>query len=152
MNLEIQRVYHCSNIPDDSQIKAWAALALLESNQDSEILIRIVDENESAALNQQYRQKTCPTNVLSFPFDAPENPEINLLGDLVVCAPVIEKEARQQGKSANDHWAHIILHGILHLQGFDHIDKNDAVVMEALEIKLLKTININNPYFQENER
>ncbi len=149
MNLEIQRICQSSSIPDDSQLNAWTKLGLQESNQDSEILIRIVDENESAALNQQYRQKPGPTNVLSFPFDAPENLEINLLGDLVVCAPVIEKEARQQGKSVNDHWAHIILHGILHLQGFDHIEESDANAMEALEVKLLKTININNPYFQE---
>ncbi len=150
MNLDIQRIFQNSNIPDDSQIKAWAALALLEDNCNSEILIRIVDENESAALNQQYRQKSGPTNVLSFPFDAPENLELNLLGDLVVCAPVVEKEAEQQGKSINDHWAHIIIHGLLHLQGFDHIEEKDANAMEALEINLLKKININNPYFQEN--
>lgn len=149
MILEIQRIFQCSKIPDDSQIKIWAALALLGSNQDSEILIRIVDENESTALNHQYRQKSGPTNILSFPLDAPNNLEINLLGDLVVCAPVIEKEAEQQGKSVFDHWAHIIVHGVLHLQGFDHIEESDAVVMETLEIKLLKTINISNPYFQE---
>ncbi len=150
MNLEIQRISHTSNIPDDGQIKKWVNLALLDQYRDCEMVIRIVDEEESAMLNQQFRKKTGPTNVLSFPFESPVDIELNLLGDLVICAPVVESEARQQGKALHDHWAHIIIHGILHLQGFDHIEENDAVTMETKEINLLKKINITNPYVQEN--
>lgn len=149
MILDIQRIFQGQNIPDDRQINQWVVLALLGKNQNSEVVIRIVDENESARLNQQYRKKSGPTNVLSFIFDSPGNIELNLLGDLVVCAPVVEKEAKQQSKETYDHWAHIIIHGILHLQGFDHLEERDAIVMEEQEIKILKKINITNPYFQE---
>ena len=98
---------------------------------------------------QQYRQKSGPTNILSFPFEAPEHIELNLLGDLVICAPVLEVEALEQQKDLYDHWAHIVIHGVLHLLGYDHITDEDALIMEEKEIYLLNELNIKNPYLQE---
>ena len=106
----------------------------------------MVNIDESQQLNKQYRHKDKPTNVLSFPFEVPEGIELNLLGDLVVCAPVIQQEATEQGKVLFDHWAHMIIHGCLHLLGYDHINDTDADEMEALEIKILAQLSINNPY------
>ena len=108
--------------------------------------MRIVDEQESAELNEQYRHKSGPTNILSFPVDLPEGIELNLLGDLVICAPVLEKEALEQEKLLAHHWAHIIVHGVLHLLGYDHIDETQAELMENKEIAILNKLNINNPY------
>ena len=110
------------------------------------MVIRIVDEDESAQLNETYRHKVGATNVLSFPFEVPEGIELNLLGDLVVCAPVLAREAQEQNKPLMAHWAHIIIHGTLHLLGYDHIDDSDAREMEEKEIALLKTLSISNPY------
>ena len=149
--LDIQRIFQGEGLPSNEQFKGWVDAALSEENQDCEIVIRIVDENESAALNQQYRQKPGPTNILSFAFAAPENIGLNLLGDIVICAAVVEKEAQQQNKAINDHWAHITIHGILHLQGYDHIEEHEAELMEAQEITILHTLNLNNPYVQENK-
>lgn len=148
--LDIQRIYQAESLPTDAQFKGWVNAALSEQNQGCDCVIRIVDENESAALNQQYRQKSGPTNILSFPFDPPKSIDLNLLGDLVICATVVEKEAQQQNKAINDHWAHITIHGILHLQGYDHIEEREAEHMEAQEITILHTLNLNNPYVQEN--
>jgi probable rRNA maturation factor len=110
------------------------------------MVIRIVDEDESAQLNETYRHKSGATNVLSFPFDVPEGIELNLLGDLVICAPVLSREADTQNKTIMAHWAHIIIHGTLHLLGYDHIDDVDAQEMEEKEIALLQTLSISNPY------
>ena len=101
---------------------------------------------ESQQLNSQYRQKDKPTNVLSFPFEVPEGIELNLLGDLVVCASVVEQEAKEQNKVLFHHWAHMIVHGCLHLLGYDHINDADADEMEALEVKILAKLAISNPY------
>ena len=113
---------------------------------DSELVIRIVDEQEMTGFNQQYRKKKGSTNILSFPFSAPDGIESLLLGDLLVCAPVVEKEAIQQNKTIQNHWAHLIVHGILHLIGYDHSDDVEAEEMETLEVNILKTIKIKNPY------
>ena len=111
-----------------------------------ELTIRIVNIEESQQLNNQHRNKDKPTNVLSFPFEVPEGIEHNLLGDLVVCAHIVKEEAKEQNKNLLDHWAHMIIHGCLHLLGYDHINDADADEMEALEIKILAELSINNPY------
>jgi len=144
--LDIQLVFESEGQPSQQQFQYWVDTALADYSQNTEIVIRIVDEQESAELNQQYRHKQGPTNILSFPVDLPEGVELDLLGDLVVCASVLEREAQQQNKSLTDHWAHIIIHGVLHLLGYDHIEDSDAEEMEALEIAILNKLNINNPY------
>lgn len=149
--IEIQTVYKSDGQPYQGQIQCWVDAALDGFNQDAEIVVRIVDEQESAELNEQYRHKQGPTNILSFPVDVPEGIELNLLGDLVVCAPVLEKEALEQHKALTDHWAHIIVHGVLHLLGYDHIDDDEAELMENKEITILNKLNIKNPYIQVND-
>lgn len=144
--LEIQPVFKTPNLPKAEQFQHWIDAALQGYNKDTEIVVRIVDEAESAQLNRQYRDKEGPTNILSFPADLPEELDLNLLGDLVVCAPVIEREAESQWKNPADHWAHIIIHGVLHLIGYDHLNDEDAVIMEQKEIGILQQLNINNPY------
>jgi probable rRNA maturation factor len=152
MNLiEIQTIFKSNGQPDQEQIQRWVDAALDGFNQDTEIVVRIVDEKESAELNEQYRLKPGPTNILSFPVEVPEGIELNLLGDLVVCAPVLEKEALEQHKTLTDHWAHIIVHGVLHLLGYDHIDETQAELMESKEITILNKLNIKNPYIQVNK-
>jgi probable rRNA maturation factor len=148
--IEIQTVHQASNLPDEQQIQGWVDAALQNHPSDTEIVVRIVDEQESAELNQQYRHKSGPTNILSFPVDLPEGIELDLLGDLVICAPVLEKEAIEQQKVLADHWAHIIIHGVLHLLGYDHIEDGEAELMESKEISILNTLKIANPYQQDN--
>jgi probable rRNA maturation factor len=144
--IEIQTIYESPGQPDQQQIQLWVDTALEGFDQDTEIVVRIVNEQESAQLNQQYRHKNGPTNILSFPVEVPEGIELNLLGDLVVCAPVLEKEAREQNKLLADHWAHIIIHGVLHLLGHDHLEDEEAELMENKEIAILNQLTINNPY------
>jgi probable rRNA maturation factor len=146
--VEIQRIFKSFGQPDPEKIRHWVDVALDGLNQDTEIVVRIVDEEESAELNEQYRLKSGPTNILTFPFEAPEGVELSLLGDLVICAPVLEKEALEQHKALTDHWAHIVVHGVLHLLGYDHIDDDEAELMESREIAVLGRLNIENPYVQ----
>ncbi len=148
--LEIQNESQSSLIPEKKQFKYWLDAVLKNDNQDSEIVIRIVDKDEMIQFNEQYRDKKGSTNILSFPFEIPEGVESELLGDLLVCAPVVEEEAKLQSKKLEQHWAHLIIHGVLHLLGYNHIDDVEAEEMEALEINILSTIGINNPY-QENK-
>lgn len=149
--LEVQRVIDTGCMPSDTEFQMWLEKALTDYSKDAEVLIRIVGIQEISALNEQYRHKQGPTNILSFPFDVPDIVTgISLLGDLVVCAAVLEKEALTQQKNLKDHWAHIIIHGIFHLLGYDHIDESDALQMEAKEILILQQLNIDNPY-QEQE-
>lgn len=144
--IEIQSVTTQNNQPTPEQIQLWVNTALQDYQPDSEIVVRIVDEGESAQLNKQYRHKEGATNILSFPAELPDEIGLNLLGDLVVCAPVVAKEAVEQQLKPEDHWAHIIIHGVLHLLGYDHLDDNDAIIMETKEIALLHQLKISNPY------
>ncbi|MEE1672643.1 rRNA maturation RNase YbeY [Agarivorans aestuarii] len=134
------------NLPSITAFESWLHATLVEQDHDSEITVRIVDEAESQALNSQYRNKDKPTNVLSFPFEAPPGVSLPLLGDLVICRQVVEKEAEEQGKAVFDHWAHMVVHGSLHLLGYDHIEDQEAEEMEALEIAVLTKLGISNPY------
>lgn len=145
-HLDIQCVTRCTDIPSAEQMQIWVDAVLTDSEQESEIVVRLVDEAESAELNSQYRHKLGSTNILSFPFEAPEGFDIDLLGDLVICAPLIAEEAIQQHKPLMHHWAHILIHGVLHLIGYDHIQDDEAEEMEALEIRILSTLSIDNPY------
>lgn len=146
--IDIQRIFDSNGQPDQMQIQAWVDAALEGFGQDTEIVIRIVDETESAQLNEQYRHKKGPTNILSFPFEVPEGIELDLLGDLVICAPVVAREAAEQHKQPAHHWAHIVVHGVLHLLGYDHTGDDEAEQMESREIEILKKMDINNPYIE----
>lgn len=135
--------------PDDEQFQRWAAVALSVSarfREDAEVYIRVVDEEEMQALNTQYRHQPKPTNVLSFPFEPPPEVTSNYLGDIIICAQVVDREAHTQGKPAEFHWAHMVVHGILHLLGFDHETETDAEQMERLEAQLLTGLGFSNPY------
>jgi len=144
--LEVQIATGCGDVPSEQQFQCWMDTVLSDASQDSEIVIRLVDYAESAELNQQFRNKIGPTNILSFPFEPPAEVESNLLGDLVICAPLIAEEALQQHKPIDHHWAHITVHGILHLLGYDHIAEQDAEEMEALEVRILTALHIPDPY------
>jgi probable rRNA maturation factor len=138
------------DIPHQDDVYQWVEAALSTEKSAAEVSIRIVDEDESAELNQCYRNKQGPTNVLSFPAELPaflqETLELPLLGDLVICAPVVQREAREQNKTLEAHWAHMLIHGSLHLIGYDHIDDQDAEKMERLETTILTGLNFPPPY------
>ena len=136
--------------PSENSTSTWINKTLEHINSNSlenvEISIRIVDEQESSLYNKQYRQKDKPTNVLSFPAEIPDYVENKLLGDLLICAPVVLQEAQDQNKKNEAHWAHLIIHGTLHLLGYDHIQETEAEKMESLEINILKELGFSNPY------
>src|SRR5450830_1154688 len=133
--------------PSEAQFRQWCALALRQRTADSELTIRLVDEPEGRELNHTWRQKDYATNVLSFPADVPDELlDIPLLGDLVICVEVVEREAKEQGKALEAHWAHLVIHGCLHLLGYDHIDDDEAEEMEALERSLLAELGHPDPY------
>jgi probable rRNA maturation factor len=144
--LDLQIASTSNQLPSIEHFQQWVNTVLTTSENALEILIRLVDEIESAELNERYRHKKGATNILSFPFEPPAAVDSPLLGDLVICVPIIETEAQQQQKPLLDHWAHITLHGVLHLCGYNHIEEDEAEIMEAKEIGLLKTLHINNPY------
>ena len=134
-------------IPSHAELEAWANAVLdFEGLDEHEVTIRFTDESESQSLNSEYRGKDKPTNVLSFPFEAPPGIEMNLLGDLIVCAPVISREAVEQNKKVLHHYAHMTVHGMLHLLGYDHIEDSEAEEMESKEIAILAGMGIDNPY------
>jgi probable rRNA maturation factor len=135
------------SIPAKDLFDAW--LQSIEKTlhwQSGEITLRIIDQTESRSLNYQFRQKDSATNVLSFPSSLPQDIAPDYLGDIAMCAPVIEQEAKQQHKSLNAHWAHMLVHGVLHLRGYDHIDQSEANEMESLESEILKNMGYSNPY------
>lgn len=132
-------------LPCEADFQRWAEAALPE-NGEFEMTIRLVDEAESRELNSEYRGKDSATNVLSFPFEVPDGIELPLLGDLVICCQVVEREAEEQQKPLLHHWAHMVVHGVLHLRGYDHIKDDEAEEMEALETQILVTLSIPDPY------
>jgi probable rRNA maturation factor len=147
LDLDLQIASASSALPSEADLARGAAAALSGRREDAELTIRIVDEAESAELNQRYRGKPGPTNVLSFPFEAPPGlPPTDLIGDLAICAPVIEREAAGQGKALPAHWAHIVVHGVLHLLGYDHLQEVDALEMEGLETAVLCGLGFPRPY------
>ena len=147
LELDLQIASQAQQLPSAAQFRAWCEVALRQRTADSELTIRLVDEAEGRELNHSYRHKDYATNVLSFPADVPDELlDIPLLGDLVICAPVVEREAGEQGKSLEAHWAHLVIHGCLHLLGYDHIEEAEAEEMEALERTLLAELGHPDPY------
>jgi probable rRNA maturation factor len=154
LEIDIQFATRRSGVPHAQTLRAWAFAALRGGGggprRPLSLAIRIVDAAESRRLNRDWRGKDKPTNVLSFPA-APSpaaslQPEGAPLGDLAICAPVVAREAREQGKSAQAHWAHMVIHGVLHLLGYDHENDRDALRMESLEIRILEQLGYSNPY------
>jgi probable rRNA maturation factor len=143
----VQNASRSNAVPQSKILERWARHALA-ADVRGEITVRIVGERESAELNWRYRRKRGATNVLSFPAEAPPEAEGELLpfGDLVICAKVVEREAREQGKASAAHWAHMVVHGSLHLQGYDHETAQDAGIMEARERTLLAELGFPDPY------
>jgi probable rRNA maturation factor len=149
LRLSVQYGVTRAGLPTDSTLRRWAHAALKGLRRRRVALgLRIVGIAESATLNGQFRRKSYPTNVLSFPFEAPPGTRSDILGDLVICAPVVRREAHTQRKPVSAHWAHMVVHGILHLRGYDHRKRQDAAVMEKMEIRLLKELGYANPYIQ----
>lgn len=142
---------HTDNLPTETQIQQWANAAIRPQTLEPEITIRIVDEAESHDLNLTYRGKDKPTNVLSFPFECPDEVELPLLGDLVICRQVVEREATEQGKPLEAHWAHMVVHGCLHLLGYDHIEDDEAEEMEGLETEIMLSLGFTDPYAADEE-
>jgi len=145
VKIDLQNDDGYESIPDIELFRLWVNAALQIDVGEFEQTIRIVGTAEIQGLNSQYRGKEGPTNILSFPAEIP-HVDYQYLGDLVICAPVVIEEARQQIKEINAHWAHLIVHGMLHLQGFDHENGIDAEKMETLEVKILSTLGYSNPY------
>ena len=143
VNIEIdfQNASQFQDIPDFSQFKQWVLSVLKEKCEEVEIVIRIVDEPEMKQLNLTYRNKNKPTNVLSFPLESSP-----LVGDVVICAPVVSEEAHSQNKEIKAHWAHLTIHGVLHLLGYDHVHSDEAEIMERLETQILEKLGFPNPY------
>jgi len=138
--------------PQASDFITWANTALAGRKNNAELTIRIVNENEITDLNNRYRHKNSPTNVLSFPAEYANDIPVSLIGDVVICAPVVIKEAKDQQKDPIAHWAHLTIHGTLHLLGYDHINEQDAKKMESTEIALLKQLGFTNPYTQDTRK
>lgn len=148
--LDLQIETGAGEVPSAADFEHWTLAAWL-GDGSAELTLRLVDEAESGQLNATYRNRTGPTNVLSFPVDAAELPglELPLLGDLVICAPVVAREAAEQGKTAAAHWAHMVVHGMLHLQGYDHQVAEQAEEMERLETDILRRLGYPDPYREE---
>ncbi|ETN91916.1 Endoribonuclease YbeY [Gammaproteobacteria bacterium MOLA455] len=146
LSIDIQKVCASEDSPDEDSIKRWVSAAIRDERDECELSIRIVDEQESADFNQRYRGKNGATNVLSFPFDAVTPEPLPILGDLVICAPVLVREASEQDKTITAHWAHIVIHGVLHLLGYDHIEDQDAEQMESLETEIMLVLDFPPPY------
>ena len=145
LTLDIDRQHSQNDIPSNNELEQWTAMAYL-GNSSAEAALVIVDEAVMQTLNRDYRQADKTTNVLSFAANIGELDGVTHLGDIIACAPVISTEAQQQSKSIAAHWAHMLIHGMLHLQNYDHDNDDDANVMENIEIELLAKIGISNPY------
>ena len=147
VRLDLQNTSQWQPIPSEAQFLTWLSTALAGERDRAEVTIRLVGEEESARLNARFRGKAGPTNVLSFPFEPlPGVPILDFLGDLVICAPLVDREAQALSKPPLAHWAHLVIHGTLHLLGYDHQTEAQAREMEALEIRLLQSLGFPNPY------
>ena len=145
IHLDVQIATRDRSIPAESDFRKWAG-AIRSQDTDASACLRIVDEEEARALNHRYRKVDKATNVLSFPASPPKETGLQFLGDVVICAPVVAEEATRQGKEVHAHWAHLLVHGILHLQGYVHEEDDEAREMEALEISILRQLGVQNPY------
>jgi len=145
IDLDIQNASEFEPVPRQEQFALWVEAAL-QGKDDIELTLRLVDKSESRELNARFRGKDQPTNVLSFPAELPPGIDIPLLGDIVICAPLVEEEAQAQDKHLQEHWAHLVIHGVLHLLGYDHQVEQDAIEMERIEVELLASLGIGNPY------
>lgn len=146
LGIDIQVSGGRSGLPPVAKFRHWARSALAGRRRDAELTIRIVEPAEIRSLNRQYRGKDAPTNVLSFPAEIPEELHIPLLGDVVICREVVEAEAQEQGKPVEAHWAHMVVHGVLHLLGYDHETEDEASQMEALEAGIMVELGWPDPY------
>ena len=146
IKINIQRATRTSGQPSNYCIRKWVRTALPHRVEHAELTVRLVGTKEAARLNRKWRGKKGPTNVLSFPAGNMLNSEPGLLGDIVLCAPIITREATHQGKSLGAHWAHMIIHGTLHLMGYDHKKTAETRKMEGLERKLLALMGFADPY------
>ncbi len=146
VRVNIENVSRCDQVPDPTSMRRWLTAAISQHASRGEISVRLVGVEEAAEFNGRYRNQSGPTNVLSFVADIPEFVDSDLLGDLVVCAPLVNREALEQGKPAAAHWAHILVHGALHLLGYDHIQNTEALEMEALETQILGELGFAPPY------
>lgn len=146
--VEIQWAVDSTGFPDESGIRSWICrtLLLIERTNPVEITVRVVDEEEMAGLNEQYRKKHGPTNVLSFPAGIEDEEQRMLLGDIILCADVVRREAEQQEKSLEAHFAHMLVHGVLHLEGHNHLEADEAKEMETLEIYVMSELGFPDPY------
>ena len=144
--VEVQRVCVAPGVPPPARLVQWAEAALAGRSEDARMTVRVVDEAEGAALNARYRRRDGATNVLAFAFDAPELPTLRILGDVVVCAPVAAREARDRSKQLDAHWAHLVIHGTLHLLGYNHHDPGSAREMETIEREILARLGYPDPY------
>lgn len=149
IRVDIKNTSRLSETPGNSSIEKWVKTTFLQFLDSGEVNIKIVDEDEGRALNEKWRNASGPTNVLSFSYiDTGEQKDrfAGIIGDILLCAPVIEREASEQGKSLDAHYAHMVIHGCLHLLGYDHLNKKDAEKMESIEIKIMNEIGFANPY------
>lgn len=146
LDLDIQIATENTSLPSEQKFKQWVTLAIGAAMSEVEMTIRLVEVEESQTLNRTYRGKDKPTNVLSFPFEAPPEVDLPLLGDLVICAAIVEQEAAEQNKQLDAHWAHMVIHGCLHLLGYDHIIDDEADEMESIETQLVEGLGFSNPY------
>jgi len=150
IKLDLQLAVEDENgLPSEANFATWLEAAITPFQEQAEVTIRIVDSEESHQLNMDYRGKDKPTNVLSFPFEAPPGMELDLLGDLVICRQVVEQEASEQNKPLLAHWAHMVVHGSLHLLGYVHIEDDEAEEMESLETELMQKLGLEDPYLTE---
>ena len=150
VDLEVQRVSASESIPDDQQFQLWTETVLAGRGTEFSLNIRVADEDEAQRFNLEYRGKDYATNVLSFPAELPEGLPQELrqsqLGDLLICSPVVKREAAEQRRAEADHWAHLVIHGVLHLLGYDHEEASEAEMMESLEIEILASLGVSDPY------